>query len=341
MHLIDQELNLMLRGRFDEAWTIAEELERLHPDCPRARFNRGWFLINQGKFQEGYQCLESGRLLNVYGLPKLETNRPLYFNQDLTDKILLINLESGYGDQILSSRFATDAASKGSKVIMACRSEIKSVFSRIPGCYKTIEYSEISYTRFDYWLPGFSCGWVFKHTFETLPKPPYIFPLPEYIKKWEKLLKTSKKYKVGIRWSGSPTFEHQQFRLFPANLLINLHLQFPEIQFYSLQRDNDLRELPNDIVDLSTQLETWEDTAGCIKNLDLVISSCTSIAHLSGAMDHPTWVIVPILPYHVWANGQEHSPWYTKNTIVFRQTEFNDWTFTFQKIYEELRKKFS
>ena len=57
MHLIDQQLNLMIRGRFQEAWTIAEELEKIDPTDRRAKFNRGWFLINQGNFQEGFRCL--------------------------------------------------------------------------------------------------------------------------------------------------------------------------------------------------------------------------------------------------------------------------------------------
>ena len=48
-------------------------------------------------------------------------------------------------------------------------------------------------------------------------------------------------------------------------------------------------------------LETWEDTAGLIENLDLVISSCTSVAHLAAALNKMTWVIVPTLSYYIWA----------------------------------------
>jgi hypothetical protein len=55
----------------------------------------------------------------------------------------------------------------------------------------------------------------------------------------------------------------------------------------------------------------------------------------------PTWVIVPILPYHVWAYGEDHSPWYQNTTKVFRQTKFGDWTDTFQKVSDELKELFS
>ena len=57
-------------------------------------------------------------------------------------------------------------------------------------------------------------------------------------------------------------------------------------------------------------------------------------------MGKPTWVIVPILPYHVWAYGGDHSPWYQNTTKVFRQTKFGDWTDTFEKVGKELAELF-
>ena len=73
MHLIDQQLNLMIRGRFDEGWKLAEQMEANDPNDPRSKFNRGWFLINKGKLKEGFQCLEYGRALKVYGSGKINT----------------------------------------------------------------------------------------------------------------------------------------------------------------------------------------------------------------------------------------------------------------------------
>ena len=157
---------------------------------------------------------------------------------------------------------------------------------------------------------------------------------------WKEILKKTDKLKVGIRWSGSPLFEHQQFRIFPPEKLINLS-KYTELEFYSLQRDTDTRELPDEIFDLQHLIISWEDTAACIHNLDLVITSCTSIAHLSAAMGKPTWVIVPLLPYHIWAYGGDHSPWYQKTTRVFRQIKFGDWTETFEKLEVELVKYFN
>lgn len=339
MHLIDQQLNLMIRGCFKEGWKISEELEKTIPDDPRAKFNRGWFLINQGKFQEGFQCLEYGRSLNVYGSGKINTTKPIWDQSDLKGKTVVINLEAGYGDNIISARFATEVWKREGICILCCDKSLHSIFSRIPGVSSCITLDEIPSTYHDYWIPGFSCSWLFGHEVDTIPNKPYIFANPQSTLMWKEVFKTSKP-KIGIRWSGNPKFEHQQFRVFPPSKIINLYKKFNQCQFYSLQKDNDVYELAEDIVDLQHFLISWEDTAACIENLDLVISSCTSVAHLASAMGKPTFVIVPILPYHIWAYGDKHSPWYQDTTRVFRQKTFGKWDETFKELEDELENLF-
>jgi hypothetical protein len=340
MHLIDQQLNLMIRGRFDEAWKIAEELEKIDSENPRSKFNRGWHLLHQGKYQEGFKCLEYGRGLNVYGSGKINTTKPIWDQSDLTGKTVIINMEAGYGDNIIYARFATEVWRRGGKCVLCCDKTLHSLFLRIPGVSECITLDQVETTYHDFWIPSFSCSWLFDHTYETLPNDPYIFANEESVDLWKNILKTDKKYRIGIRWSGNPKFEHQQFRIFSAEKLINIYKNNDHIQFYSLQKDSDTRELPEQIQDLQHFMISWEDTAACIENLDLVITSCTSVAHLSAAMGKPTWVIVPILPYHIWAYGDEYSPWYSKTTRVFRQKKFGDWEDTFQMVYDELVKKF-
>lgn len=338
MHLIDQQLNLMIRGRFEEGWKLSEEMERQNPNDLRHMFNRGWFLINQGKLQEGFQSLEAGRPLKVYGSPQLPTDKPIWNQQDLTNKTVIINLECGFGDQIIYARFATEVQKRGGRAVLCCEPLLHSLFSRVPGVDHCISLDQVKSTKHDYWIPGFSCSWLFGHDFETLPNQPYLAANPLSVPLWREILKTDKP-KVGIRWSGSPLFEHQQFRIFPPEKLINLS-KYSELKFFSLQRDTDTRELPEEIGDLQHFIISWEDTAACIHNLDLMITSCTSIAHLSAALGKPTWVIVPLLPYHIWAYGGDHSPWYQKTTRVFRQTTFGDWTEPFEKLELELVKHF-
>jgi len=355
MHEIDMMLKLQLEGKHKEARVLSDKLEAIGADKIldaqgkntqdiwfRHCFNRGWFKIQDGDYQAGCRLLEHGRFLNVYGSPPLKTDAPI-FNPDMHDirgKSIIVSLEGGYGDEIIHARFATVFKKRGaSHVYIAAAPELVPVFQRIQGVDGVILRNQAHTVKHDFWVPGFSAGWLSGCTFEDFPGDPYLTPKMESIEIWKNFVKT-KKIKIGIRWSGNPKFEHQQFRKFSPNYLINLK-KYEEIQLYSLQKDTDLIELPKDIIDLQHLMISWKDTCSAIQNLDLVISSCTSIAHLASAMGKPTWVIVPVLPYHIWAYGKDHSPWYQKSTKVFRQQKFGEWNQTFIKLEGELVKKFS
>ena len=110
----------------------------------------------------------------------------------------------------------------------------------------------------------------------------------------------------------------------------------PNTTFYSLQRDeNTIDGLP--FADMQEKMKSWDETANIIADLDLVISSCTSIAHLSAAMGKPTWIVIPIMPYYTWSVPGEKSAWYD-SVRLFRQEKFGEWDEPFQKIREELTK---
>lgn len=152
----------------------------------------------------------------------------------------------------------------------------------------------------------------------------------------KKLFSKQGTLKVGIRWAGNPEFEHEQHRKFDPQPLLDLH-NINGITLYSLQRDNDLVDgLP--FADLRDQMKTWEDTASIIQGLDLVITSCTSIAHLSAALGKETWVIVPVLPYYAWAVPKEKTVWYD-SVKLFRQETYGNWDAPLTAVREALENK--
>lgn len=359
MHDIDNELKLMLDGRFSEAKAISDKLEQLGPDkIPdtkgnlgnpemwiRHSFNRGWFKIQEGDYQAGCKLLESGRFINVYGSGPLKTNAPIYNpdEHDIKGKSIIISLEGGFGDEVIHARFANSYKKLGAdKVYLAAAPELVSVLERVPGVDGVILRNQSHMVAHDYWVPGFSAGWIAGHTFKDFPNDPYIFPRPESVEIWKTIVKADEgKIKVGIRWAGNPKFEHQQFRRFPPKFLTEL-AKYDKLQLFSLQRDQNIIELPPEITDLQHMLISWEDTLAAIANLDLVITSCTSIAHVAAAMGKETWVLTPILPYHTWTFGAPHSntsPYY-KTVKLYRQKQSNSWNDTFQKLYRDIEKKY-
>jgi hypothetical protein len=71
-------------------------------------------------------------------------------------------------------------------------------------------------------------------------------------------------------------------------------------------------------------------------NLDLVISACTSIAHVAGALGVPVWIPLAYVPDWRWSMHGERTPWYPTMRL-FRQTTAGDWPAVFERIAAELQ----
>jgi hypothetical protein len=173
-----------------------------------------------------------------------------------------------------------------------------------------------------------SAAGVLGHEYATLSGKAYLTANPAP-------LQATKKLKVGIRWSGNPQFEHEQHRRFDPQPLIDLH-KIPGVELYSFQRDGDLRDVPFE--DLAPKLKNWEDTAAYLKAMDIVITSCTSVAHMSAALGVETWVITPILPYYLWAVPGNKSAWYNSVTL-FRQEKYGDWSAPLDAVKQALEQR--
>ncbi len=76
---------------------------------------------------------------------------------------------------------------------------------------------------------------------------------------------------------------------------------------------------------LGDAFNDFSDTAAVIKQLDLVITIDTAVAHLAGALGKPVWMLLSYPPDFRWLlERREDSPWYPSMRII-RQTEYADW----------------
>lgn len=323
MHPLDIALEYSVNGFPD----LGERILRDQPQTDlRVLFNLGWHEMRHGNLKKGFEYFNYGRYINVFGISPIPGK--IWKNENLENKIILFRCEGGFGDQILNFRFAKKFEEMGARVVVSCSSELKKLFS--DNGFICVNNESSHHIHYDYWIPAMSAAYVLNMEFDDLDGQPYIFPMSK-----TELFYKSNNLKVGIRWSGSPEFEDEQHRRFPPNLMIDL-CDIPNTTFYSLQRDeNCIDGLP--FADMREQMKTWDDTANIIADLDLVITSCTSIAHLAAAIGKPTWIITPIMPYYTWAVPGEKSKWYD-SVKLFRQEKYGDWESPFIKIRHELTK---
>ena len=323
LHDLDLQLAASTMGNFEEGWRLAQKLEAEEPNNNRAAYNRGWYLLHQGKIQQGYRLMDRGRLAGVFGdgRPDVPT-RPW---DGVTRGIVLLYLEGGLGDQIHQVRYAKYIADRGCRVVVCCAGPLASMFVGVEGVSAVIQHEAVFGVYHDFWVAGMSAVIPLGLEMRDISGKPYISK-PNTMPR--------RKKRIGLRWQGNSKFEHEHHKRFPFNLMFDA-VRDVDAEFISLQRDEGSEACPNWVKQVP--LDHWEDTRAAIANCDLVISSCTSVSHLAGAMGVETWVIMPIMPYFLYALPGERTPYYDSFTL-FRQTEYGDWTAPFDLIKQRLSK---
>ena len=118
-----------------------------------------------------------------------------------------------------------------------------------------------------------------------------------------------------------PLSEYLPLAQVPGVRLISLQKNFGEEQLY--QRPAGMVvEMPAFAFDDGA--DAFIDTAAMMANLDLVITSDTSIAHLAGALERPVWIALKHVPDWRWLLERTDSPWYP-TARLFRQPRAGDW----------------
>ena len=204
-------------------------------------------------------------------------------------------------------------------MLVVCEKSLVELFSNEHVGVTIIPYDDIwRHTDYDSWIPSMSVITILEYEYSDITGSPYISS--DHIAHTKKV--------VGLKWSGNPKFEHQQYRKFPLSDFFD-SVYNENYEYISLQRDEESDQCPDWVNRVN--LDTWTDTKNAINRCDIVISSCTSVAHLSGAMGKVTYIIVPILPYYLWALPGETTPYYNSVKLI-RQTKPNNWNSVFHKI---------
>lgn len=311
---------------FRSATKLLVNLAKQYPDFAAARMELAHALLMEGKWRAGWDAYEwrfhmpkSRNLLPKFKMPHWDGSNNL-------PHILLI-ADQGYGDCFQFSRYIPLVAQRCQRVSFIRSEPLARLFDSIP-------WISSSYTKWeDTPLTSAYC------TLSGLPRlfstRPDTIPMCEGILKastkdvarWKKRLQESgnePKLRIGIAWSGRIEFKNNYLRAVPFEELEAL-LDIPMVEFFSLQVGAPASHAKNkNITDLSMELTDFAETAAAIEALDLVITSDTSIAHLAGMLNRPTWVLLNYSPDWRWGSTGSSSPWYP--TIrLFRQNQTRSW----------------
>lgn len=294
-----------------------------------ARFNFGYLLLRQGRFKEGWACLEAR---NWNTPPVAQLGCPRWQGEAVAGKSILIVYEAGHGDVIQFCRYADVLKAQGAATItMVCHPPLKALLEGLASVDAVVPFDEKIPDGWDFWTPLLSIPYHCKTDIDTIPaRIPYLAAPPGLIEKWAALLPAGG-VRVGLVWKGSPQFENDADRSLPSLDVLAPLGSVAEVSFISLQKGagEDEAMRPPDGLHLTyigSQLTDFAETAAAVMNLDLVICVDTAVAHLAGALGKPCWVLLP--DYKTdwrWLTDRTDSPWYPGNMRLFRQPATGDW----------------
>ena len=313
----------------DESIKTYDQAISSNPDNPDPKFNRGLVELLKGNWEKGWEGHEV-RWTNRFSPVKFPK---LWKGEDLTDKTIFIHHEQGIGDTIQFCRYLK--LLKAKKIIVAVKPEAFALLKSMPEIDEIYDdLSKVNENDYHYQSPFMSLPYIFKTRPNNIPHDvPYLFAPEDRVAYWKDKLKDDKKFKVGLVWSGG--FRADQPELWAVNNRRNVPLdklasfQNENISFYSLQKGEFAEaELKNskvwNMIDYTSELQDFSDTAALIENLDLIISVDTSTAHVAGALNKPVWMMNRFDTCWRWLTEGNKTDWYPSMTI-YRQNSFNNW----------------
>jgi tetratricopeptide (TPR) repeat protein len=317
-------------------WTWARALE-LEPDCAEAHLGLGLSRLRRGDFAGGAKEYEWR--FRIPGIPNPKFTQPRWDGSPLAGRTILFWEDQGCGDSIHFVRYAPLVAARGGRVVVCCRPQLMTLLATCAGVEQVVSNAE-PLPPFDVYIPMPDLPGAVGTTLETIPGAvPYLSADETTAARWREEWQGIRELKVGIVWQGDPTNTADAQRSIPLEHFHAL-AQVEGVRLFSLQFGAGREQLAKTpagvaIADLGDRLGDFYQTAGAVKNLDLVITCDSAPGHLAGSLGVPVWVALAELADWRWLRERSDTPWYPSMRL-FRQRKYGDWAEVFARIRDEL-----
>jgi hypothetical protein len=260
--------------------------------------------------------------------------------ESLKDKTVLIYSEQGFGDMLQFCRYCRLVADQGARVVLEVPDALMGLLHGLDGVAELVAKGA-ALPAFDYHCLLMALPVVFKTELTTIPGGQgYLHADEHKVREWSDKLGAKTKSRVGIVWSGNAEQVNDYNRSMTLDTFAaHLHGDF---EYVCLQKEVRERDKPSlarhsHIRHFGDELKDFSDTAALCELMDLVISVDTSVAHLSGALGKPTWVLLTYVPDWRWLLDREDCPWYP-SAKLYRQSRDGDWDGVLARVKTDLAR---
>ena len=310
------------------------ELNALHPDACAG--NRWQCYMLLGDLENAWKESDT---LRRRGSP--DPHR-FWDGSPLTGKRVILRCLHGLGDAIQFLRFLPRLARITAYLILEVPPPLIDLAPFFCGADEVITWGEeapLAPPDWDVQIEIMEVPFILRAHLSDLPSPSAALRLPRPTSHLTTISAAAPR--VGMIWtSGS----WNPSRSLPLALLGPLLSLSPQVSFFSLQPSSANADwdahthryrLPSSGISLDSVLALTEFIAG----LDLVITVDTLAAHLGGALDVPTWILLQYEADWRWMLNRDDTPWYP-SARLFRQPVPGDWQTPIAAMRDELETRF-
>ena len=250
-------------------------------------------------------------------------------------KNILIYSDCGLGDTVMYSRFMPELKKNNKSVTLQTDKEILGLLS---GSFPEINIIKKGTPPPDYdvVIPVMDLQYALDIPFEDVKSSAYLKAPQEKISEFSQLdIIKGRKNKIGLFWQGNKRIFKN--RSIDFNIIKSL-FSVPNAVFYSFQIDFDIdANLQYNMFCLKQYINDYSDTAALLKNMDLLITIDSSIAHTAGALGVKTWLLLPHTSEWRWFHDYDKTIWYD-SIRIFHCSENENWNDIIETVKSELNK---
>lgn len=327
--------SLFIEADHDRALELIGAALKLEPEHALAHWHQAMVMLAHGQWDQAWDESEYGFDARVRVRRNID-NLPYW--DGTKGKTIAVYGEQGLGDEIMFASMLPDLM-KDNTVILECHRRLKTLFeASFPGliCYGTREEPESTWCNqhdLDYAVSIGSLGKWFRRSREAFPGTPYL--------KADSATR-GEKFRVGISWTGGLKEGRVRIRQIPLpwwKSILDNDCEFISLQYTDC--DDDLAAMSRLGYAIQAfpevKAEDYNETAKLVKSCDLIISCCTSLIHLAGALGVPCWVMVPSAP--AWRYQVSGGMPFYKSVRLYRQPKGSDWMPVIQRVGYDLSQQ--
>jgi tetratricopeptide (TPR) repeat protein len=314
-------------ARFGEALASYTKAQQIRPDYAPAHWNEATVRLLTGDLACGFAKAEWRQKVAALGIAASTFAQPFWLGETPLDgKTIVVHADLGFGDTIHFARYIPLLAARGARVVTRVQQALRTLIGGISGVALCIGKDD-RLPDFDVHCPLSSLPLAFGTTLESIPASTPYLSAPELSPVWHDRLGAADKPKIGLVWSGNASHLNDRNRSIAAHLL--RPLLDCDAMFFGLQTEIRAEDEPalrgkDNLVMAGQFFSDFSETAAVVAALDLVIAVDTSVAHLTGALGRPVWILLPFVPDWRWLIDREDSPWYP-TARLFRQGADRRW----------------